>query len=163
VFNSQPFQFWNFNGSISYYKTDVDASNISSAYVNEGSTWSGRISSSLFLPAGFSLQLNYFYSGDILAAQATIEPFHAFDAALRKDFFEGKLAATLKVSDIFNTLKFRVNINNDAAFREVLERKRDTRVVNLSLSYKFGEADKNQQKRRRDTNRENQGNDGFGF
>lgn len=163
IFNSQPVQWWNINGSVSYYKTEIDASNISSAYVNEGSTWSGRVSSSLFLPAQFSLQLNYFYSGDILAAQATVEPFSSFDAALRKDFLDGKLTATLRVSDIFNTLSFRVNINNDRNFREQLERKRDTRVVNFSLSYKFGETDKNQQRRRKDNNRENQGNDGFGF
>ncbi len=163
IFNSQPVPFWSINGSVSYYKTEIDASNISSSYVNEGSTWSGRVSSSLFLPYQFSLQLNYFYSGDILAAQATVEPFSSFDAALRKDLFDGKLTATLRVSDIFNTLKFRVNINNDVNFRELLERKRDTRVLNFSLSYKFGEADKNQQRRRRDSNRENQGNDGFGF
>lgn len=163
IFNSQPVPFWNINGSVSYFKTEIDASNISSAYVNEGSTWSGRVSSSLFLPYQFSLQLSYFYSGDILAAQATVEPFSSFDAALRKDLFDGKLTATLKVSDIFNTLRFRVNINNDVNYRELLERKRDTRVLNFSLSYKFGEADKNQQRRRRDSNRENQGNDGFGF
>lgn len=163
IFNSQPLKFWSINGSLSYYKTEIDASNISSAYVNEGSTWSGRISSSLFLPYQLSLQLSYFYSGDILAAQATVEPFSSFDASLRKELFEGRLTATLKVNDVFNTLKFKVNINNDLNYREQFERKRDTRVITFGLSYKFGEADKNQQRRRRDSNRENQGNDGFGF
>lgn len=163
IFNSQPVSFWNLNGSISYYKTEIDASNISSAYVNEGSTWSGRISSSLYLPLQFSLQLNYFYSGDILAAQATVEPFSSFDASLKKELFGGRLTTTLRVSDVFNTLKFKVNINNDVSYREQFERKRDTRVITFGLSYKFGEADKNQQRRRRDSNRENQGNDGFGF
>ena len=163
IFNSQPVQFWNINGSISYFKTNIDATNISSTFVNEGSTWSGRVSSSLFFPLQFSLQLSYFYTGDILAAQATVEPFHSFDAALRKDLFDGRVALTLKVNDVFNTLRFKVNINNDVNFREVLERKRDTRTLNFTLNYKFGVADKNQQRRRRDTNRENQGNDGFGF
>jgi len=163
IFNSQPVKFWSINGSVSYYKTDIDATNISSAYTNDGSTWSGRVSSSLFLPAQFSLQLNYFYSGDILAAQATVAPFQSFDAALRKDFFEGKFSATLKASDIFNTLKFKVIINNDPNFMETLERKRNTRTLTLTLNYKFGETDKNQQRRRRDSNRDNQGNDGFGF
>lgn len=163
IFNSQPVPFWNINGSVSYSKTEIDASNINAAYVNDGSTWSGRVSSSLFLPYQFSLQLSYFYSGDILAAQATVEPFSSFDAALRKDFLDGKLSATFKVSDIFNTLKFKVNINNDANYSEQLERKRDTRVANLNLTFRFGEADKNPPKRRRDNNRDNQGNDGFGF
>jgi len=163
IFNTQPVLFWSVNGSVSYYKTEIDASNISSSYVNEGSTWSGRLSSSLFLPFKFSLQLSYFYSGDILAAQATVEPFSSFDAALKKELFDGRLTATFRVSDVFNTLKFKVNINNDANFREHFERKRDTRIFNFSLSYKFGESDKNQQRRRRDSNRENQGNDGFGF
>lgn len=163
IFNSQPVPFWNLNGSVSYFKTEVDASNISSSYVNEGSTWSARVSSSLFLPLQFALQLSYFYSGDIIAAQATVEPFSSFDASLKKDFFNGRVTTTFRVSDIFNTLKFKVNINNDASFKELLERKRDTRVFNFTLSYKFGEADKNQTRRRRDSNRENQGNDGFGF
>ncbi|NOS83628.1 MAG: TonB-dependent receptor, partial [Ignavibacteria bacterium] len=163
IFSSQPVKFWSINGSVSYYKTEIDASNISSAYVNEGSTWSGRISSSLFLPYQLSLQLSYFYSGDILAAQATVEPFSSFDASLKKELFDGRLTATLKVNDVFNTLKFKVNINNDLTYREQFERKRDTRVITFGLSYKFGEADKNQQRRRRDSNRENQGNDGFGF
>lgn len=163
IFNSQPVSFWNLNGSISYYKTEIDASNISSAYVNEGSTWSGRVSSSLYLPLQFSLQLSYFYSGDILAAQATVEPFSSFDASLKKELFGGRLTTTLRVSDVFNTLKFKVNINNDRSYREQFERKRDTRVITFGLTYKFGEADKNQQRRRRDSNRENQGNDGFGF
>lgn len=163
IFNSQPVTFWNFNGSLSYYKTKIDASNISLAYVNEGSTWSGRITSSLYLPLQFSLQLNYFYSGNILAAQATVEPFSSFDASLKKEMFGGRLTTTLRVSDIFNTLKFKVNINNDRSYREQFERKRDTRVITFGLTYKFGEADKNQQKRRRDSNRENPVNDGFGF
>ena len=29
IFNSQPVPFWNINGSISYYNTEIDASNIS--------------------------------------------------------------------------------------------------------------------------------------
>jgi outer membrane receptor protein involved in Fe transport len=163
IFNSQPVPFWNINGSVSYYKTEIDASNISASYVNEGSTWSGRVTSSLFLPYQFSLQLNYFYSGDILAAQATVEPFSSFDASLKKELFDGRLSASLRVSDVFNTLKFKVNINNDRTYSEEFERKRDTRVITFGLSYKFGEADKNQQRRRKDSNRENPGNDGFGF
>jgi outer membrane receptor protein involved in Fe transport len=163
IFNSQPVPFWNINGSVSYFQNDIDATNINSEFVNDGNSWSGRVSSSLFLPAQFSLQLNYFYSGKIIAAQANIDPFQSFDAALRKDFLDGKLSATLKASDIFNTLKFKVNIDNDPRFSETLMRKRDTRTLTLTLNYKFGEADKNQQRRRRDSNRDNQGNDGPGF
>src|SRR4030095_12764810 len=162
IFNLQPVPFWNINGSVSYFKTDIDATNISYDFVNEGNSWSGRVSSSLYMPLQFSLQLNYFYSGKILAAQATVEPFQSFDAALRKDFFDGRFSATLKAADIFNTLKFRVNINNDPRFLETLERKRDTRALTLTFNYKFGETDKNQQRRRKDNNRENQ-NDNNGF
>jgi hypothetical protein len=50
----------------------------------------------IVLTARIQPSIELFYSGDIIAAQALISPFHAFDAALRKDMFDGKLSATFR-------------------------------------------------------------------
>ena len=162
VINSQPVKFISFNGSVSYYKNIIDASNLDSAFKNKNYTWSGRMNANIYLPMFADIGLSYFYSGKNVFAQGTLEPFQSFDVSLKRDFFEKKLTVGLRFSDIFNTLKFNAQLNNTENFSEAFERKRDTRTVFATLTYRFGNDSKLQDKKRRRPN-DNNGNDGFGF
>ena len=163
IVTAQPLKFWSVNGTFSYFKTEVDGSNINSTYTNNGYSWSARAMSNLFLPSEISLQLSYFYSGKRVSAQGTFEPFQFFDAAVKKDFFDKRVSLSLRVSDILNTAKFRANIFGEN-FTEIFERRRDSRTFFLNISYKFGKQEKRQQDRKkRDNNRDNNGDDGFDF
>ena len=53
---------------------------------------------------------------------------------------------SFRVSDIFNKSIFDININ-DPSYKEALFFKRDSRVANLSFTFRFGEQDKNQRRR----------------
>ena len=85
IFSTRPTSWLNINGSVSYHKTKINADNISPGLSNENSTGSGRISARVNLPDLFNFQASYFYSGEIVAAQAIIQPFQSFDAAISKD------------------------------------------------------------------------------
>ena len=163
IVTAQPVKFWNLNGTFSYYKTEVDGSNVNSTYTNSGYSWSARAMSNLMLPSDISLQFSYFYSGKRVSAQGTFEPFHFLDAAAKKDFFDKRVSLSIRVSDILNTAKFRVNLIGEN-FSEIFERRRDSRTFFLNISYKFGKQDKKQQNRKkRDNNQDNNGDDGFDF
>lgn len=162
VVNSKPAEFININGSASYYKNIIDATNLGSSFKNENYTWNGRLSANIFLPMSSNLGISYFYSGRNVFAQGVLEPFQSMDVSLNKDFFEKKLTVGLRVSDIFNTLKFDVKLNNTQGFDESFYRKRDTRSLFVTATYRFGNDNKLQDKKRRRIN-DNQGNDGFGF
>ena len=86
--------------------------------------------------------------------------FTSFDVSLKKDFFDNQASVSLRVSDVFNNLKFKVLLD-DPNFTETLFRKRDTRAAYLTFTYKFGKEDKNQKRRRNDTAPPS--NDGMGF
>lgn len=165
IINTQPVKSWTLNGSFSYYKTEVDATNIGSGLTNSSYVWSARASSTLSLPADLSLQLTYFYSGKNVTAQGTFDPFSMFDAALKKDFFDKRLSLTFRVSDIFESAKFKANING-TGFSETFERTHDQRNFFLNLSYRFGQQEKkgmDKGKKRNNDNNNNNGDDGIDF
>lgn len=165
ILNTNPVKFWSLNGTFSYYKTEVDATNLGSGLSNSGYSWSARAMSTLTLPSDMSLQMSYFYSGKNISAQGTFDPFTMFDAALKKDLFNKRLSITFKVSDIFNTAKFRANIYG-TGFSETFERTRDSRTFFLNLSYRFGQDEKkgfDKGKGRKKNDDNNNGDDGMDF
>jgi outer membrane receptor protein involved in Fe transport len=160
--NSQPFKFWTLNGTFSYYKTEVDASNLGSGQRNSGYTWSARGMTSFILPADLSMQLSYFYHGMRISAQGSFEPFQMMDVSVKKDLFDKKLSVSFRVSDVFNTGKFRANITGDN-FTQIFERSRDSRAFFLNLTYKFGQEDKKQNRKKRENNNDSDSDDGFDY
>ncbi|MEO6694506.1 MAG: outer membrane beta-barrel family protein [Ignavibacteria bacterium] len=163
IVNTTLFQFWNLNASGSYFNTDVNAENVQQGFTNDGFAWSGRINSSMKIPGVLDIILSYFYSGKLIVAQGELSPFQSFDLSLRKDFLEGQASIGLRVSDVFNNLKFQVLLDGEQ-FKENFFRKRDTRSAFLSFTYKFGQGDKNDdRKRKRDRGPDQNQNDGMGF
>jgi len=163
VFNSNLLKIWGLNGSISYYRSIVDAENLQQGYRNDNYSWGARITSTLKLPRIFDLQMTYFYSGTRYVAQGKIEPFQSFDVVLKKDFMNKRFDVALKFSDIFNTLKFKINLD-DPRFFETFSRKRDTQNISLILTYRFGTDDsKTENRKKQKSGNDNNQGDGFGF
>jgi outer membrane receptor protein involved in Fe transport len=165
ILNSQILQFINFNGSLNYFRTEIEhTDNNMQEISNANNTWSGRASAFIKLPDIIDLQLSYFYSGKITFSHGYLDPFQSFDVLLRKDFLENKASLSLRVSDVFNSLRFKV-ILNDKGFTENFERKRDTRSAFLTFTYKFGTPDKKNDRPRKKTpdNQTRPPDDGFGF
>jgi outer membrane receptor protein involved in Fe transport len=162
IINSQPAKFISLNGTLSYYKTEVDASNFQSGLTNSASTWSARGMSSITLPADFMVQLTYFYRGKRVTAQGTMEPFQSFDAAIKKELFDKRLSFSLRVNDIFDNAKFRVEFN-DPYFSEVFERRRDSRTITLNITYNFGQKDPDKQRKKKKDSEENNDNEDDGM
>jgi outer membrane receptor protein involved in Fe transport len=152
ILNSNLFGILNFNGSFSISRREVDATNISSSFSNQGTVWSTRLMGMINLPLEFGLQISYFYSGKRITAQGFIEPFQSFDAALKKDLFNKRLTITARISDILDKSKFRGEFN-DPSFSEIFERRRDSRTFFVNLTYSFGQKEKETPRIRRDENR----------
>lgn len=70
------------------------------------------------------------------ATQTKMKELVWMDLMLRKDFFDGQLSATLRVSDIFNTRKFdtETTANN---FTSISKRLMDSRTVNIGITYRL--------------------------
>jgi len=148
--NANPFKFWMINGTLGYSKTENDATNLT-GQTNSAYSWNGRVFTTFNLPADFGLQATYFYSGKNLSAQGQIDPFSNAEVSLKKDFLDKRLTFNLRVSDIFNTQKFHGTIS-DVSFYDEFERKRDSRNVFLTVTYKFGSDTNKDRRKKRDNN-----------
>jgi iron complex outermembrane receptor protein len=153
IVSTSPAKFINLNGTFSFYRNELDASNLTGASSRSANIWSVRGVSNIIMPADLSMQLSYFYSGERVTPNGTISPMQSFDAAIKKDFFDKSLSVTLRATDIFNTAKFKYNFD-DGTFIESSERFRDSRGLFLNLSYKFGKDDKKDRRKRDNENRE---------
>jgi outer membrane receptor protein involved in Fe transport len=148
--NANPIKDWMITGTVGYSKTENDATNLT-GLTNTAYSWNGRVFTTLALPADFGLQLTYFYSGKNISAQGQIDPFHTADISLKKDFLDKRLSLNLRVGDVFNSQKFHGTIS-DITFYDEFERRRDSRNVFLSLTYKFGSETKQDRRKKREPN-----------
>lgn len=150
-------KWWRLVANFSYFKTKVDGQGILN--VNQDATsWMTRIMSSFIFWDKTQLQIvfNYNsptitmggmfgggfgggggrYGGSTIIAQGKMYEMYGLDLALRKDFLNDKLSVTLRLSDVFNTRKFGGEVNGET-FTSKFNRKMDTRVLFLGISYKF--------------------------
>ena len=106
----------------------------------------------------FDIQFGYNYSGKMITATGSMDPMQTLDIAVKKDFFYKKLSLTLRVADALNTQKFAMQSSeSDISIQAV--RRRDSRNVFLTLSYRFG-TDQQHQERRKKKQENNDDNNG---
>lgn len=128
-----------FRGSINGNKEviDIEATNLTLNINNQfkfGKSWSAELSG--------------FYRTKGVEGQILIQPMGQLSAGVGKQVFKGKGSVKLNVRDIFYTQYTRGEINfqnTEARFQN----RRDSRVANLSFTYRFGKPMKEQQPKRR--------------
>mgnify|MGYP000246166146 CR=1 FL=1 len=112
-------------------------------------TYTIRFNSFILLPKEFSIQFNGFFNGPQLMANAVRLPFYSINFGIKKDFFNKKFSVSIRASDIFNTMKFRVK-TEDKILSGNMEFKRETRIVFVSLSYNFKETQNIKEQRKKE-------------
>ncbi|PSL46438.1 outer membrane receptor protein involved in Fe transport [Chitinophaga niastensis] len=157
---------WDLTTNVNLYQTDMKVNANGQNFDNSGFSWFGKINSETKLPANFTVQVNATYQAPTIAlpassgsggggrggggggfnqipssAQGTIKGFSTVDLAVRKDFLKNKAASlTLSLSDIFNTRQYELN-QASPAFAQDYIRKRESRILKLNFSYRFGKFD----------------------
>lgn len=131
---------WDATLSMNFFQTELQGGNISPELNNTGFSWFGKINTNLRLPKNFSLQINGNYQAPEIEAQGTEKAVYFLDAAIRKSFWKNNASLVLNVSDIFNTRKYsrRYDLLN---YYQDTYRSRETRVANLTFTYRFGRSD----------------------
>lgn len=106
---------------------------------NSGLSWNAKINAVYKLPKQFNLQLNTDYEAPRIIPQGRTIAVYSTDLTLSKDI---KRVWSLAVSlqDVFNTRRFG-QFYNTPTFTQDFSRRRDTRFLRVTASYRFGEMD----------------------
>ncbi len=146
-------KWWRLVANFSYFRIKLNGQGI--VNVNQdGTSWTSRIMSSFTFWDKTQLQVVFNYNsptimmsggmgfggsgryGTQAIAQGKIYEMYGLDLGLRKDFFGDKLSVNLRLSDVFNTRKFKGEVNGEG-FNSIFDRKMDSRVLYIGISYKF--------------------------
>lgn len=170
---------WDLTSNVNLYQTDMKVNANGQNYDNNGFSWFAKINSETKLPANFTVQVNATYQAPTIAlpssggggrggggggfnqipssALGTIKGFSTVDVAVKKDFLKNKAASvTLSLSDIFNTRQYELN-QASPEFAQDYIRKRESRILKLNFSYRFGKFDASLfKKKKRDTGNDSQ-------
>ena len=136
MLNVKPWKFWtvNLSGNAYYYREKGVLYN--EPFEEDNFNWSTRYSNIFTIDPTTRIQLDGMYVSASVSAQEKREAFTRMDMALKKDFFQRKLTATLQARDLLGTMKFKVNTNTPT-FKSRRVFKHSSTMIQFTLSYKI--------------------------
>jgi outer membrane receptor protein involved in Fe transport len=152
IITYQPIKPIRLAADFSCYKTSVDGSYEENDLTNDIYSYDGKLNATFVLPKDFSLQINFRVNGPSVMPQSIREGFWTTDAAIRKDFWDRKASLSLRMSDIFNTMEFKIRTTESDLVGNMVF-KRESRVVFLTFSYRLNEVNNARKKVVRKWNR----------
>jgi len=100
-------------------------------------SWTGSLLANFMLSKSFSGQITARYSSPQIIAQGQKQQKYSIDMGLRKTFLDRNLSVNLNVRDLLNSNKDK-STTSGTGFSQTSESFFHTRMINLSLSYNFG-------------------------
>jgi hypothetical protein len=133
----------NLNISVNGYYSEIDASNLGYSDKKSTFSWDAKLGANIHISNSTLLQLNSYYISSRISAQGKSNPAFLVNLGLRQEVFQHKASVILTISDVFNTLN-RVNIIDTPELYQKESRKRNSQIIYLGFTYRFGKFEKNQ-------------------
>ena len=108
--------------------------------------WNTRISATYKVIPSTAIQLTGMYSSRYESPIGSFWMPGAVDIGVRHDFMKGKATASVNLSDIFNTRKMYIT-NFNTGYEMEIWRQRESRILMLNLTWRFGSGDDFQKKK----------------
>lgn len=154
TFSSPLFEWFRTNTSFTYFKNEFEGLDIS----NSDYSWLAKMNNTFMLSKDFNFQINLNYNAPTIMGQSKMKEQFATDFAMKKDFLDGQLSLTFRLSDVFNTRKWESETVGQN-FITSSYRKMESRVAYLGITYRLSPASNNRERERRP--RDEEGMDEF--
>lgn len=134
LFNFNLFKIWGINLIGNIYDYRIEGVLYDRPFSRSSFNWSNRLNNSLKLTRNTQIQLNGRYNSKRVTSQGESSDFITLDLALRQDFFDKQLTATLQIRDVLGTAK-REFTSSGPDFYTYDYREGESPVVMLNLRY----------------------------
>ena len=139
------------NGNASAFYYLLQADNTYRTPQTDNFSYTGRASFNFTLSKTFETQVSVNYRGPQVTPQGTILPTSNVDIGLKKELFNKRASLGFKFSDIFNYQQFRIQAS-DYNYTSTVRFKRESRVANLSFTWKINQGVEKKEKPRSENN-----------
>ncbi|RKY53049.1 MAG: hypothetical protein DRP89_06760, partial [Candidatus Neomarinimicrobiota bacterium] len=129
-----PFKWWNLNlmGNLFDYRVEGELNNVS--FDQQSFNWSTRINNTFKLGKSTRIQLSAMYHSPSVSSQGRNEGYFFTNAAVRQDFWNRKLSATLQLRDILGTAEHEFT-SEGPGFYSYNKFSRQPRILSFTLTY----------------------------
>jgi outer membrane receptor protein involved in Fe transport len=130
--------FWKVSGSASAFRRIIQGSVANTDITNANFVYTSRINTTITPVKKLDVQVSLNYRSPVVTAQGRRQTAVNVDAAAKYTFLpQDRGTLTLRVSDVFNTLRYNFNAYGPG-LDAVSYNKRESRVGFLNFSYRFG-------------------------
>jgi len=119
------------------YVNPYDASTTTPIPGQSNFSWTGSMLANFLLSKTLSGQITARYTSPQIISQGLKQEKYSIDLGLRQTFLDRKLSVNLNVRDLLNSNKDRTTTSG-AGYSQVSESYFNARMINLSVSYNFG-------------------------
>ncbi|SET77390.1 outer membrane beta-barrel family protein [Hymenobacter actinosclerus] len=129
--------FWKLNANASTFRRLIRGSAGGVAINTNSQVYTARINNVFTLSKRLDAQLAFNYRSPVNTAQGQRGPRNNVDVATRYTLFGDRATLTLRVADVFNTLRYN-NTSSGPDFNTNSRYKRESRIAYLGFAYRFG-------------------------
>ncbi len=157
IVTQQIIKWWRVNGNFSYFRSKFEGKDIS-AETKETDSWTFKVNSMMQIPKVCDVQLSFYYNSPVVftpsvgghrgmigGSQGRLAEMYSADIGLKKEVLDGNGTITVRLSDIFKTVKYNMT-SYGTNFISESERTRDSRTLFIGFSYRFNDYKRRQQK-----------------
>ena len=126
------------DGSLNFFRSNIDGTNLDDSYQSETFTWLGRLSARATWN-GYDFQIRNNYDAPQELPQGRRKSLYGMDLAVSKDILKGNGTVTLNALDVFNSRRFR-SITQGANFYTYTNAQGRVRQINLTFAYRLHQA-----------------------
>ncbi len=145
MLNMDVIKNWNVSLMGNLYNYRVEGQLYNQDFSRESFNWNLRLNNSVKLWQNTQLQLNGRYHSPSVSAQGTREDFLVTDFAVKQEFFEKSLSATLQVRDLFGTMQHEFT-SSGPDFYNYMYFDRESPVVMLNIQYNINDYKKKRER-----------------
>lgn len=138
---------WNFTTNFNLYHRKITGVPALGTIDNEGISYNANLTNNISLPHSITLQLRADYRANEVTAQGTFKAMYGFDAGAKMDLMAKKASLSFNIRNLFNTRKFEMESASTASLIN-FGRMRAGNMASLTFSYRFGQADFAQKKKK---------------
>jgi ferric enterobactin receptor len=121
------------------FKIVTEGGSTSSVVGTDAVTWSARVNGTFDVTPSLSVQAFHFYRAGMKVEGGRMAAFQMTNLSMKKKVDGDKASVSLRVSDPFNTGKFRVQAG-DSNILQITERNFGNRAAYLTFQYNYGQA-----------------------
>jgi outer membrane receptor protein involved in Fe transport len=140
--NFDPTKGWNINLMGNLYNYKIEGSAADDIDTRESFNWSARFNNNIEVAENTQLQCNFMYNSPSVSSQGHRKGFVAANLAVKQQFFDKLITATLQIRDVLRTAKFEMT-NESADFYNYRHGEPESPMIMLNLKLNLNKTNNN--------------------